>query len=83
MKDNNSKSLFEINISDTIGREYVAMFNTLTQYLVVQLMIQIMLQITFPKCYSVLNSDYLTLVLFMTIGILFYFLVVKKIIFFA
>jgi hypothetical protein len=78
-----NSSLFQVNISDTIGSEYIAMFNTLTQYIVIQLMIQIMLHITFPNCYSVFDADYVTLILFMIVGILFYFLVIKKIICFA
>lgn len=81
--DPRPKSIFIINVSQKLGKEYTDLFNILVQYLVIQTIIQLMLQLTYPDCYSILSEDFITLILFMTVGILFFFLVIRKIVHFV
>lgn len=73
------QAIFEIDISNSLGEEYVEMFNDITRFVIIQLGIQIMLSLSDPEQYSVFSGEFLVLVFFIIIGVMFYWLVLKKI----
>lgn len=73
-------TIFEIDISNTLGKEYVEMFNDISRLLMIQIGIQIMLHMIDPKKYPFFTADFSVLIMFITIGVLYYWLILKKII---
>jgi|LakMenEpi03Aug12_release.lakeMendotaPanAssembly.Ray.scaffolds.fasta_scaffold207384_2 hypothetical protein len=73
-------SLYEFDITTVFGKEYVGMFNDLARFLVIQIGIQTMLYTMDSDKFSILSADFFMLLLFITIGVLFYWLVFKKVI---
>ena len=73
------QSVFEIDISNTLGEEYVEMFNDITRFIIIQVGIQIMLSLSDPNQYSVFSGEFVALLFFIIIGVMFYWLVLKKI----
>jgi hypothetical protein len=77
-------SLYEINISDMLGsKEYIGMVEDLVRFWSIQLMLQIMLSLMDPDNYKLISSDFFILLLFITIGVMFYWLVFKKLVSFV
>lgn len=77
-------SLYEINISDILGSsEYIGMIDDLVRFWSIQIMIQIMLMLMDPDNYMLFSSDLFILLLFITIGVMFYWLVFKKLVSFV
>lgn len=77
---NSHSSLYMIRISDTFGPEYVEVVNDLARMTVIQCCIQGMLYMLYPAKFALLNSSFFTLLLFIWIGVLAYWLVFKKLI---
>jgi len=75
-------SIFEVDISNTLGKEYVEMFNDIARFLMIQIGIQIMLCMSDPERFSVFTSDFVILLFFIVIGVMFYWLVLRKIVHF-
>lgn len=84
--DNNyqtqTHSLFNIDVSNTLGSEYVEMFNDLTRFLIIQISIQFMLCMADPENISMFSGDFIVLMCFVVVGVLFYWLVLRKIVHF-
>ena len=79
-----SNSLYEIRISDMFGsKEYVGMCDDLFRFLSIQVMIQLMLTLMDPQNYKFFSEDFIVLMLFIVIGVLFYWLVFKKLVSFV
>lgn len=77
-------SLYEINISDMLGsKEYIGMVEDLVRFWSIQIMLQIMLSLMDPDNYKLISSDFFILLLFITIGVMFYWLVFKKLVSFV
>lgn len=77
-------SLYEINISDMLGSsEYIGMVDDLVRFWSIQIMIQLMLMLMDPDHYMLFSSDLFILLLFITIGVMFYWLVFKKLVSFV
>ncbi len=75
-------AIFEVDITNTIGKEYVEMFNDITRFVMVQIGIQVMLCMSDPDKFSIFTSEFVILLFFIIIGVLFYWLVLRKIIHF-
>ena len=78
-----NKSLYQINITESFGPEYVELFNDISRFVIIQIAIQIMLVTVDPTAYSLFSGDFLILLLFVIIGVLTYWLVFRKIISFS
>lgn len=74
------QSIWELDVSNAFGKEYIGMFNDLSRFLVIQIGIQTMLYTMDSEKFSILSADFFTLLLFITIGVLFYWLVFKKVV---
>lgn len=79
-----NESLYEIKVSEMFGgKEYVGMCEDLFRFLSIQVMIQLMLTLMDPQNYKLFSEDFLILMLFIVIGVLFYWLVFKKLVSFV
>lgn len=73
-------SLFEIDITNSLGGEYVEMFNDITRFIIIQFGIQFMLFTTDPEKFPFFTSEFIILLMFIIIGVMFYWLVLRKIV---
>lgn len=77
------QSIFQIDISNTFGPEYVEMFNDIARFMMIQIGIQIMLVMSDPTRYSLYAGEFIVLLFFIVIGVLFYWLILRKLIHFT
>lgn len=73
-------SLYEVDITSHIGQEYIPMIEDLLRFLSIQICIQFMLYSINPSHFKMFSADFAMLLLFITVGVLFYWLIVKKLI---
>jgi len=73
-------SLFEIDITNNLGSEYIEMFNDITRFIMIQFGIQFMLFTTDPEKFPFFTSEFFILLMFIIIGVMFYWLVLRKIV---
>lgn len=76
-------ALYNFNISDSLGKEYVDMFNDMSRFVIIQIAIQTLLMTVDPAAYSLFSADFLVLLLFIITGVLAYWLVFRKFISFS
>ena len=74
-----SAAIYDINISDMLGQEYISMFNDMARFIIIQVAIQLMLCTMNPDRFKFFSGDFFMLLLFVVIGVLMYWLVFKKI----
>lgn len=74
------QAVYEIDVTNRFGKEYVGMFNDLARFLVIQIGIQTMLYTMDSEKFSIMSGDFAMLLLFITIGVFFYWLVFKKVV---
>jgi hypothetical protein len=77
------KTLYQISISEILGEDYVDLVNDMVRLVIIQIAIQTMLIIGDPEHYSFFSGDFGILILFIVIGVMFYWLVFKKFISFV
>jgi hypothetical protein len=76
----NPQSIYEVDITNKFGSEYIDMFNDLARFLIIQIGIQTMLYTMDSDRFSLFSADFAMLLLFVAVGVLFYWLVFKKIV---
>lgn len=74
------QSLFLFDISRCFGEEYVPYLDDLFRMVMIQLSIQFMFFIMDPSKYQLFSQEFLTLLLYVVLGVTVYWLVFKKII---
>jgi hypothetical protein len=75
------QALYEINVSEMLGSdEYKGMFEDMARFIFIQFMIQAMLVMMAPDQYKLFAPDFLMLLIFVTLGVMFYWLVFKKLV---
>jgi hypothetical protein len=75
------QAVYEINVSEMLGsNEYKGMFEDMARFFFIQFMIQAMLVMMAPDQYKLFAADFLMLLIFVALGVMFYWLVFKKII---
>lgn len=74
------QSIYEMDITKKFGHEYVDMFNDLARFLIIQIGIQTMLYTMDSDRFSLFSADFAMLLLFVAVGVLFYWLVFKKVV---
>lgn len=80
MSDFTSPSLYSFDVSKRLGGEYVNMFNDVARFLVIQITIQFLLTLTDSTKQSFFSAEFAILLMYLTIGVLVYWLVFKKIV---
>lgn len=74
------EAVFTIDISKTIGPEYIMMMEDIARFVAIQTIIQLLLYTMDSQLFPFFSTDFLLLLLFISIGVMFYHLVLKKIV---
>jgi hypothetical protein len=74
----NQESLYKVDISALWGKEYIPMMDDIVRFVAIQSIIQLMLYTMDGKLFPLFSTDFLLLVMFIVIGVMFYHLVVKR-----
>jgi hypothetical protein len=73
-------SVYTIDITNVIGPEYIPMMNDIVRFVAIQTILQLLLFTTDACSFPFFSPDFLLLVLFIAIGVMFYHLVLLKIV---
>lgn len=73
-------AVFTINVSQTLGKDYIGMAEDISRFLVIQIVIQVLLFTMDGKQFPLFSSDFALLLLFITAGVMFYWLVLRRIV---
>lgn len=73
-------AIFQVDITSRFGPEYVPMLHDLARFTVIQIGIQVMLYTMDSDRFAILSADFAVLLLFIMVGVLFYWLVFKRVI---
>lgn len=79
-KEHEVQSVYVLDISKLLGKEYIGMFNDIARFIIIQIAIQTMLYTMNPDRFHFFTVDFFMLLLFIVIGVLLYWLVFKKIV---
>lgn len=77
-------SLWRLDIGSAVGADYVPMANDVLRMVCIQVAIQVMLVLADPSGRtSFFSADFLMLVVYITLGVMFYWLALRKLVVFA
>lgn len=78
------ESIWCLDVSKKLGsHEYADMFNDMIRFATIQVAIQLMLVLMDSERFSFFSTEFFLLLLFVLIGVSFYWLVIKKILLFT
>lgn len=77
------KAVFTIDISSKWGKEYVPMMEDVARFVAVQFIIQLLLYTMDGNSFPFFSPDFFLLLLFIVIGVMFYHLVLAKVVAFV
>lgn len=75
-----SSPLYTVDISRTWGPEYVGYLQDLARMITVQVTMQLMFYMLDPEKYCFFSEDFGSMLLFITLGVSFYWLVFKRLV---
>ena len=73
-------ALVDLKVSETIGDEYVPLADDTLRMLTLQIIIQFMLSLRDSKQYSMLKEGFFELLFYIVLGLMFYWLVIRKVV---
>ena len=73
-------ALVDLKVSETIGDEYAPLADDTLRMLTLQIIIQFMLSLRDSKQYSMLNEGFFELLFYIVLGLMFYWLVIRKVV---
>ena len=73
-------ALVDLKVSETIGDEYVPLADDTLRMLTLQIIIQFMLSLRDSKQYSMLNEGFFELLFYIVLCLMFYWLVIRKVV---
>jgi len=77
------ESLYTVRITDRFKNpEYAGMLNDMFRFVTIQVAIQLMLVLMDPSRFSFFSADFVILLMFVIIGVMLYWLVIKKLVVF-
>lgn len=76
-------SLFRIDIGETFGVDFVPLANDVARMVCIQVAIQAMLVLSGTRDVRFLSADFLLLVFFTALGVMLYWLAVRKLVVFT
>ena len=79
-ESNFEETIWTIDITNKIGKEYVAMMNDIARFVTIQFTIQLLLFTMDGKSFSMFTLDFILLLMFITVGVMFYWLVIRKLV---
>lgn len=75
-----NQSLYTIDVSSKLGADYIPMMDDIARFVAIQVIIQLLLFTMDSQAFAFFSSDFLLLIVFIVIGVMFYHLVLKKLI---
>lgn len=77
------ESLYTIKLSEKFGHsEYSNMINDILRFSTIQIAIQIMLVLMDPDRFSLFSIEFMILLMFVIVGVMLYWMVIRKIVVF-
>lgn len=73
-------AVYTVDISGKWGKEYVVMMDDVARFVAIQFIIQLLLFTMDGSIFPFFSTDFLLLLLFIIIGVMFYHLVMKKLV---
>ena len=73
-------ALVDLKVSENIGDEYVPLADDTLRMLTLQIIIQFMLSLRDSKQYSMFNEGFFELLFYIVLGLMFYWLVIRKLV---
>lgn len=73
------ESMYTISLGN---EEYAGMVNDMIRFATIQIAIQLMLVLMNPDKFSFFSIDFIILLMFVIIGVMFYWLIIKKVVIF-
>lgn len=73
------ESMYTISLGN---EEYAGMVNDMIRFATIQIAIQLMLVLMDPDKFSFFSVDFIILLMFVVIGVMFYWLIIKKFVIF-
>lgn len=77
------EAVYKIDISSLWGKEYVTMMDDIARFVAIQFMIQLLLFTMDGSSFPFFSADFLLLLMFIVIGVMFYHLVIIRIVTFV
>jgi uncharacterized membrane protein SirB2 len=79
----NEHALFTVSISNVIGPEYLPMVHDVARMVAIQVTIQLMVYLSSPSGQPFFTQDFALLVIYIVLGVMLYWLALRKIVAFA
>ena len=73
-------SVYTIDISKVWGKEYLAMMDDIARFVAIQIIIQVLLYTMDGNSFPFFSGDFFLLLLFIVIGVMFYHLVLRRLV---
>tara|TARA_B100001123_G_C14943381_1_gene880681 strand:- start:186 stop:461 length:276 start_codon:yes stop_codon:yes gene_type:complete len=80
MGNKEGDALVDLNVSENVGNEYVPLVDDTLRMLTLQIIIQFMLSLRDSKEYSMLSEGFFELLFYIVLGLMFYWLVIRKLV---
>ena len=81
--DHSKDALYTVDITSRWGKEYIPMLNDIARFVAIQFIIQLLLYTMDAAMFPFFSTDFLLLLLFIAIGVMFYHLVLSKLVVFV
>jgi len=80
MGNTDGEALVDLDVTTLVGDEYVPLVNDTMRMLTLQVIIQFMLMLRSPKEYSILSESFFELLFYIVLGLMTYWLVIRKLV---
>jgi hypothetical protein len=77
MDTNNNPTLYVVNISSKLGKNFIPIFEDIVRMFIIQVTIQFMFYLSDPSQRAFFTEEFILLVFYITLGVLMYWLVFK------
>ena len=80
MGNSDGEALVDLDVTTLVGDEYVPLVDDTMRMLTLQVIIQFMLMLRSPKEYSMLSESFFELLFYIILGLMTYWLVIRKLV---
>tara|TARA_B110000261_G_scaffold161245_1_gene202337 strand:+ start:240 stop:491 length:252 start_codon:yes stop_codon:yes gene_type:complete len=72
--------IYELNVTNQIGKEYIPLVEDLMRMIIIQVIYQMMFVFRNPNSYGFFDGDFIEALFYLTIGVCVYWLVFKRLV---
>ena len=80
MGNSDGEALVDLDVTTLVGDEYVPLVDDTMRMLTLQIIIQFMLMLRSPKEYSMVSESFFELLFYIILGLMTYWLVIRKLV---